>query len=491
MNICPLLRLNLRRSQRVLARSKSHTVVMVRHGESIWNVENKYSGWCDIPLTENGEADAVDAGRVLKEKGMKFDVAFTSNLERAWRTCALALSAAGQSDVEMIRSSKLNERHYGALQGHRKNSKTLREVFGQETINAWKFSYNTAPPSMYDVDFLKNVGPYALFKSTVNLEDKYMDKDRMLSALHEAMPEEASKLTSPVFTANAIPNFEKSLAPETESLKQCEERAFGYWKEVIAPRVLAGERVLIVAHANTIRALVKAVDRITDAKIEELKIPNGVPLVYTMNDKLEPLDEPNELGFQANYLVTARSYSKLMSYERSYRKKLRSLFEYCDVDGEGRIDPARLARGLARLQRTYNTDRSPFVVPPSSPTASSTAPMAKNRQMERVAEFDSPDFLADVSQKRRLYSTSAANLHVPKKDEPLLRIHQIREQQIETYDELDWLDAEQAKQVRLLEDLLRNVASGGDDPSGRVTLNTFLQAEQLLLQRLSEMKIIQ
>jgi hypothetical protein len=109
-----------------------HTVVMVRHGESTWNVENRFTGWCDVPLTSDGEEDAVDAGRVMKKRGLQFDVAFTSNLERAWRTCALTLAAAGQSGAaETIRSSQLNERHYGALQGHRKDCPKLAAAFGQ------------------------------------------------------------------------------------------------------------------------------------------------------------------------------------------------------------------------------------------------------------------------------------------------------------------------------------------------------------------------
>ncbi|KAJ1436646.1 phosphoglycerate mutase 1 family protein [Ochromonadaceae sp. CCMP2298] len=245
-----------------------HTVVMLRHGESLWNVENRFTGWCDVPLTAHGEADAIDAGTLMGERGLKFDVAFTSNLERGWRTCAMTLAAADQSSTETIRSSMLNERHYGALQGHKKDCPVLIDAFGIEKMLEWRRSYGTAPPSL-----------------------------------------------SSIFTANAIKNA--TYAPSTESLAQCEHRAFGYWQEVIAPRVRAGERVLIVAHANTIRALVKAVDNIDDQKIAHLKIPNGIPLVYTMDERLQPID-PTDVkgvdshdGCQATYLVSARNHSKV------------------------------------------------------------------------------------------------------------------------------------------------------------------------------------
>ena len=144
---------------------------------------------------------------------------------------------------------------------------------------------------------------------------------------------------------------ESSLYPSTESLKECEHRAYGYWNEVIAPHVRAGQRVLVVAHANTIRALVKAVDNIDDNLIAHLKIPNGIPLVYTLDANLNPVtDLEDDLGFQANYLVSSRNHGKVMAYERCVQKKLRSLFEYLDSDKDGRVTPLCLQSGLIRLQ---------------------------------------------------------------------------------------------------------------------------------------------
>jgi 2,3-bisphosphoglycerate-dependent phosphoglycerate mutase len=233
---------------------------MIRHGESSWNVEKRFTGWCDVPLTTHGEIDAHDAGVLMGERGMKFDVAFTSTLERAWRTCAIALSAAGQSgSVETIRSWKLNERHYGALQGHLKDSPKLTKLFGEEKILEWRRSYDTAPPSLYDPKFSASMGPESYKRATDMMNPLFLD------------PRFTPKPLNPP-TFNAAPESDDFLNfegvhkfPSTESLKNCEDRAFGYWNEVIAPRVKAGERVLIVAHANTIRALVKAVDQVSQS----------------------------------------------------------------------------------------------------------------------------------------------------------------------------------------------------------------------------------
>jgi len=336
-----------------------HTVVMLRHGESLWNVENRFTGWCDVPLTAHGEADAIDAGTLMGERGLKFDVAFTSNLERGWRTCAMTLAAAGQSSTETIRSSMLNERHYGALQGHKKDCPILIDAFGIEKMLEWRRSYGTAPPSLYNREFAKKIGPDMLRAGISELNNRYVDMGRLDATIGRVEPH-GPKRSSSIFTANAIKNA--TYAPSTESLAQCEHRAFGYWQEVIAPRVRAGERVLIVAHANTIRALVKAVDNIDDQKIAHLKIPNGIPLVYTMDERLQPID-PTDVkgvdshdGCQATYLVSARNHSKMMQYESCVRKKMRSLFEFLDADGDGRITPDCLLNGLARLHSDNTVD---------------------------------------------------------------------------------------------------------------------------------------
>ena len=193
-----------------------------------------------------------------------------------------------------------------ALQGHHKDCPKLVEVYGEKKVLEWRRSYHTAPPSLYDAEFLEKIGPAELLSSAMN--DKYIDAQQLNTALNKY-----PSMTSSIFTANAA--NDRSIAPTTESLQMCEQRAFGYWKEVIAPRVIAGERVLIVAHANTIRALVKAVDKIDDNKIAHLKIPNGIPLVYTMDETLTPTDvtdKNDELGFHARYLVSARNHEKVM-----------------------------------------------------------------------------------------------------------------------------------------------------------------------------------
>ena len=204
----------------------SHTVVMVRHGESVWNVEKRFTGWCDVPLTEHGIADAHDAGSLMGERGMKFDVAFTSTLERAWKTCDIALEAAGQTDsVETIRSWKLNERHYGALQGHYKDSPALLDVFGEEKILEWRRSYDTAPPSLYDRNFARDMGSESFARrSTTLMNPRYVDSEMLRTSFRNDSDSD--------FDARSDFPY-----PATESLKQCEERAHGFWLDVIAPRV--------------------------------------------------------------------------------------------------------------------------------------------------------------------------------------------------------------------------------------------------------------
>jgi len=260
-----------------------HTVVLIRHGESVWNkTPKRFTGWCDVPLTEHGEADARDAGRLMGERSMKFDVMFTSTLERAWRTGAIALSESGQSGCEVVRSWKLNERHYGALQGHKKDCPHLIKHFGQEQLIDFRRSYDTAPPSLQDKGIAVKLRESDVITSNSLMDVRYVGNSKY---------------------------------PQTESLKDCERRAFGYWEEVIAPRVKQGERVLIVAHANTIRALVKAVDKIDDNMIKHLKIPNGVPLVYTLDKNLTPiLESADDMGFEAKYLISAHNHSKVRTF---------------------------------------------------------------------------------------------------------------------------------------------------------------------------------
>ena len=211
-------------------RGISHTVVMVRHGESVWNVEKRFTGWCDVPLTEHGIADAADAGSLMGERGIKFDVAFTSSLERAWKTCDIALKSAGQHDtVETIRSWKLNERHYGALQGHLKDSEKLMDTFGEEKILEWRRSYDTAPPSLYDTKFASDMGMESFARRSTTLMNPRFVDNRMI---HRSV---ANRRESNQELDDIGSDFPY---PSSESLKQCEDRAYGYWMDVIAPRVM-------------------------------------------------------------------------------------------------------------------------------------------------------------------------------------------------------------------------------------------------------------
>jgi 2,3-bisphosphoglycerate-dependent phosphoglycerate mutase len=278
----------------------------------------------------------------MKKRGLKFDMAFTSNLERAWRTCAIILSASGQSDIDVVRSSRLNERHYGALQGFSKNCPDLASTFSEEKVVEWRRSYATAPPSLEDKDFVEALGHNRVLQNIANVDPRYQD-DHMTHFYNKAHGLGSN-------------NADSDYYPLTESLRQCEDRAHGYYKSVIAPKVRAGKRVLVVAHANTIRALVKGIDEIGDDMIAQLKIPNGIPLVYTLDEDLEPVSihtSEDALGVQANYLVSARNHKAMMSYERCVRKKLRALFEYLDENNDGRITPLCLQNGLIRLQ-TYD-----------------------------------------------------------------------------------------------------------------------------------------
>jgi 2,3-bisphosphoglycerate-dependent phosphoglycerate mutase len=308
MNVLPVLRYGTHRSRNPSPRFV-HTVVLLRHGESLWNKQKKFTGWSDIPLTEAGEVDAKDSGLLLGERKMKFDVAFTSNLERAWRTCAVALSASGQSSVEVIRSWRLNERHYGALQGHSKDSPKLISLFGEETVIEWRRSYLSTPPSVYNTDFLKAMGADSLELCTSYMNPKYLNRNKYFACRRILQHD-----TSPVSPQFLNELGETDIFPGTESLKQCQDRVLYFWQNTIAPRVRSGEKVLIVAHANTIRALVKAIDGISDEQIHHLRIPNGIPLIYTLDENLQPTDLSDDIGFQANYLVSSRNHSKVSNF---------------------------------------------------------------------------------------------------------------------------------------------------------------------------------
>ncbi len=221
-----------------------HTLVLLRHGESTWNKENRFTGWTDVDLSEAGRAEAQEAGRLLAEGGYRFDIAYTSVLKRAIRTCWITLDALDLLWIPMERSWRLNERHYGALQGLNKAETAAKH--GDAQIKIWRRSYDIPPPALEATD------------------SRHPSFDPRYASLR---PEER---------------------PATESLKDTVARFLPYWKDTIAPTIRSGRRVLITAHGNSLRALVKYLDGISDDAIVELNIPTGVPLVYELDNALAP-----------------------------------------------------------------------------------------------------------------------------------------------------------------------------------------------------------
>jgi 2,3-bisphosphoglycerate-dependent phosphoglycerate mutase len=220
-------------------------VVLLRHGQSTWNFENRFTGWTDVDLTEQGCKEARQAGELLKADGFGFDIAFTSVLRRAIRTLWIALDELDEMWIPVKNSWRLNERHYGALQGLDKAETAAK--YGDEQVHIWRRSYDIRPP--------------ALEKS----DPRFPGKDPRYEALSE------------------------SELPSTECLKDTVERFLPYWHDTIAPAITLGQRVIIAAHGNSLRALVKYLDGISDDRIVSLNIPTGVPLVYELDKKLRPL----------------------------------------------------------------------------------------------------------------------------------------------------------------------------------------------------------
>ena len=221
-------------------------LVLLRHGESVWNKENKFTGWYDSDLSEKGITEAEQAGQILKEEGYSFDVAFTSVLRRAIRTLWIALDVMDLMWIPVHRSWRLNERHYGALQGLDK-AETAAE-YGEEQVLIWRRSYDTPPPAVKKTD------------------ERYPGNDPIYKDLDE-----------------------KDI-PLTESLKDTSTRVLPYWHEEIVPVIKSGKRVIISAHGNSMRALVKYLDDVSDEDIVRLNIPTGVPLVYDLDNGLKPLN---------------------------------------------------------------------------------------------------------------------------------------------------------------------------------------------------------
>jgi 2,3-bisphosphoglycerate-dependent phosphoglycerate mutase len=222
-----------------------HTLVLLRHGESTWNQENRFTGWTDVDLTAKGRAEATAAGRLIKAEGLRFDVAYTSVLKRALRTCWMTLDELDLLWIPVERSWRLNERHYGALQGLNKAETAARHGEAQTMI--WRRSYDIPPPPLTQDD------------------PRHPSRDPRYAALPPAD------------------------LPLTESLKDTVARFLPYWDDTIAPAMRSGRRVLIAAHGNSLRALVKHLDGISDTDIVELNIPTGIPLVYVLDDDLNAI----------------------------------------------------------------------------------------------------------------------------------------------------------------------------------------------------------
>ncbi len=235
-----------------------HKIVLIRHGESTWNLENRFTGWTDVPLTDTGVAQARQAGRLLREAGMDFDVAYTSVLKRAVWTLWHALDEMERTWLPVQHDWRLNERHYGALQGL--NKADMAKKFGDEQVLVWRRSYDTPPPAL---------------------------------ATNDPRSERADVRYA---------SLQQGQIPLTECLKDTVARVLPFWQERIAPAVKSGQRIVIAAHGNSIRALVKYLDGIADADIVGVNIPNGIPLVYELDADLKPL--------RSHYLGDAEAAAK-------------------------------------------------------------------------------------------------------------------------------------------------------------------------------------
>jgi 2,3-bisphosphoglycerate-dependent phosphoglycerate mutase len=222
-----------------------YKLVLIRHGESTWNLENRFTGWTDVDLTPTGIEQAKTAGQLLKEGGYEFDLAYTSVLKRAIRTLWLTLDAMDRTWLPVMKSWRLNERHYGALQGL--NKADMAKQYGDAQVLIWRRSYDTPPPALEATD-------------------------------------PRSERSDPRYA-----KLKAQDVPLTECLKDTVERVIPFWTESMAPAIKAGKRIVVAAHGNSIRALVKYLDGISDEDIVSLNIPNGIPLVYELDANLKPI----------------------------------------------------------------------------------------------------------------------------------------------------------------------------------------------------------
>ncbi len=224
---------------------RRNKLVLIRHGESTWNLENRFTGWTDVDLTDTGIAQAKDAGRLLREQAFDFDLAYTSVLKRATRTLWHCLDELDRTWLPVVHSWRLNERHYGALQGL--NKADIAKQYGDEQVLAWRRSYDIPPPALD--------------------------------------PQDPRSERSDVRYAKLSPEQ----VPLTECLKDTVARVLPFWNDAMAPAVRAGKRIVVSAHGNSIRALVKYLDKVSDSDIVRLNIPNGIPLVYELDATLTPI----------------------------------------------------------------------------------------------------------------------------------------------------------------------------------------------------------
>jgi 2,3-bisphosphoglycerate-dependent phosphoglycerate mutase len=247
-----------------------YKVVLLRHGESTWNKEKRFTVWTDVDLSEKGFVEAKKSGEVLKAEGYSFDIAFTSVLKRAIRTLWITLDELDLMWIPVIRNWRLNERHYGALQ--ELNKAETAKKYGDDQVKIWRRSYDTQPPSLEKSD------------------ERYPGHDPRYSDLTDAE------------------------LPLTECLKDTVARFMPYWEETIAPTIKSGKKVLIAAHGNSLRALVKYLDNVSEEEIVGLNIPTGIPLVYELDDDLKPikhyyLGDPDEIA-KAAAAVAAQGKAK-------------------------------------------------------------------------------------------------------------------------------------------------------------------------------------
>lgn len=233
-----------------------YKLVLIRHGESTWNKENRFTGWHDVDLTETGVAQAKHAGKLLKENGFSFDLAFTSVLTRAMRTLWIALDEMNELYTPVVRHWRLNERHYGALQGLNKAETAAKH--GDDQVKIWRRSFDIPPPEVEESD------------------ERFPAHDKRYAGI------------------------DPSILPKAESLALTIDRVLPYWHDTIVPEIRSGKNIIIAAHGNSLRALVKYLDGMTNEAVLELNIPTGVPLVYELDENLKPikseyLGDPEEI----------------------------------------------------------------------------------------------------------------------------------------------------------------------------------------------------